>query len=151
MKNNIPILNGNGSEFQQDPGAFLEFATKLTQGSSSFRNDRDRPYDGQPWTTNGTRGKTQVEGLTIRDIRDCYIRALLTCSPDEVINQKVKDETWTPNDCYGWDLNKVDPIAVAQNLTCNIERMMGIYPNTKESPTAEELVKELINPENLIG
>jgi hypothetical protein len=33
------------------------------------------------------------------------------------------------NDLYGWDLNKLDPMAVAQNLACEIEKIMGIYPN----------------------
>jgi hypothetical protein len=33
------------------------------------------------------------------------------------------------NDLYGWDMNKLDPLAIAQNLTCEIEKLMGIFPN----------------------
>ena len=40
------------------------------QGDSAFRMDRDRPYNGQPHTDCGERGKTLVEGLTMRDISD---------------------------------------------------------------------------------
>lgn len=35
---------------------------------------RKRKYTGQPHTDYGKRGKTLVEGLTMRDICDCYVR-----------------------------------------------------------------------------
>lgn len=82
---------------------------------------RDRPYNGQPWTTNGERGKTLVEGLTVRDIRDCYIKACFEASG------LARDE-W-PDSLYKLPWDDMDPMAVAQNLTCEIERMMGIFPN----------------------
>lgn len=34
--------------------------------------DRDRPYLGQPHTFTGERGKQEVFGVTMRDIRDIF-------------------------------------------------------------------------------
>lgn len=33
------------------------------------------------------------------------------------------------NDLYGWDWNQLDPMAVFQNFSCEVERIMGIFPN----------------------
>jgi hypothetical protein len=84
--------------------------------------DRRRPYNGQPHTDQGERGKTEVKGLTMRDIADCFRVALWeTCgSPDD------------SESIYHLDLSDISPVAVEQNLTCNIEKMMGIYPNVPE-------------------
>ena len=49
----------------------------------SFGGSRDRPYDGQSHTDNGERGKTLVEGLTMRDIADCIKRGSIRAG-DEV-------------------------------------------------------------------
>lgn len=48
-------------------------------------------------------------------------------------------------DAYKIDFNDIDPIAIAQNLTCFIEHYMGIYPNVNIEgiPTTDELIKEL--------
>lgn len=107
------------------PGAIIECPAEPT-------TSRDRPYDGQEHTDNGLRGKTFVEGLTMRDIADCYFRAILHSSGDMELNaladsddiQKIKDTVWH-------DVNwaALDPVAIQQNLTCNIEKMMGIFPN----------------------
>jgi len=32
-------------------------------------------------------------------------------------------------DVYGFNLDKLDPIAIAQNLSVEVEKIMGIYPN----------------------
>ena len=81
----------------------------------------DRPYDGQPHTDTGERGKQQIEGLTMRDIRDCFVLACFESSG-------LTPEQW-PGTVYGLPWNNMDPIAISQNLTCNIEKRMGIYPN----------------------
>jgi hypothetical protein len=138
----IPVVNSSGENFQKDPAAFIEFAMRAAEGPSARRNDRERPYDGQPWTYNGLRGKTLVEGLTMRDIRDCFVQAILVCAPPHLgLYKKVEEGTWSSSDLYGWDLDQIDPLAVAQNLTCNIEKMMGIFPNIKGCPTSEEILK----------
>ena len=86
--------------------------------------DRERPYDGQPWTAHGERGKTLVHGVTQRDIRDCFIRACFDSSglaPGDY-----------PKSVHDLDWNDISPIAVAQNLLCWIEKYMGDFPNIPE-------------------
>lgn len=103
-----------------------------------------------------------MKGLTMRDIRDCLIIAILRAAPCEnylkeeewtkcwdfssgeaVPTQYLLDRqahpdfitvraelgTWRPQDVYKIDFTKIDPLAIASNLTCAIEKMMGIYPN----------------------
>jgi len=80
-----------------------------------FGGARDRPYDGQPWTAHGERGRQIVAGLTMRDIGDCIARgAVLSGLDDE-----------TPN---------IDRTAVIQAALVEIEKMMGIYPNVPDGP-----------------
>lgn len=102
---------------------------------------RDRPYKGQPHTDDGIRGQTLVEGLTMRDIRDCLLRAIFLSTGAEGFPaartlygeaDKGEEGMISLNDLYGWDLDKLDPVAVMQNLGCEIERMMGIFPNVPE-------------------
>lgn len=89
---------------------------------SDYRShlDRDRPYRGQPHTYDGERGKTEVRGVTFRDVSDCFIIAAFQAAgvPEE-----------KRGSAYELDLNSIDIIAWAQNLSCNIEKCMGIYPN----------------------
>lgn len=96
--------------------------------------DRKRRYSGQPHTSFGKRGKTKVVGLTMRDICDCYVRGVLSCTGDispEKYTEAIKGEkaNLSCNDLFGFDLDKIDPMAAMQNMTCEIEKMMGIYPN----------------------
>lgn len=118
----------------------LDFALWSVGGSSDYRNDRERPYDGQSHTTYGERGKTEVRGLTMRDIQDCFIQALLVCAKPELSEKVVEIDievpekyaakgTWCPQDVYEIDFKDIDPLAVAQNLGCFIEHYMGIFPN----------------------
>jgi hypothetical protein len=157
----FPILDMNDPDFKEN----LAFNIWSTHGSSDYRNDRERPYNGQPWTDEGERGKTEVKGLTMRDIRDCMVKAILQCAPCEeylkaenftkcwdfsqephkatqflldrqkdhpdYLCTKVETGTWRYQDIYQVDLSKVDPGAIAKNLTCEIEKMMGIFPNVQ--------------------
>lgn len=82
---------------------------------------RDRPYNGQPHTADGTRGSTEVKGLTMRDVRDCFIRG---CFEASVLPR----EKW-PKTIYDLPWDEMDPMAVSQNMLCEMEKMMGIYPN----------------------
>lgn len=81
--------------------------------------DRDRPYSGQPHTDHGTRGANLVQGLTFRDVRDCFIRACFDASG-------LQADEW-PGSVH--DLPDLDLVAVQQNMSCWIEKYMGIYPN----------------------
>ena len=100
-------------------------------GASAYSNDRNRPYLGQPHADEGVRGTQKVKGLTMRDVRDCFIKgALLSNGVDQpMLYDKVEKGTWSKDDVYELDWTNIDPIAVAQNMTCEIEKMMGIYPN----------------------
>ena len=84
--------------------------------------DRNRPYHGQPWTDDGERGQTMVKGLTMRDIRDCLVLAFYSSVPPpqpETLPQSVED----------LPLAEMSLEAISQNLSCWLERYMGIFPN----------------------
>lgn len=112
-----------------------EFARELPNileclSPSGIFQDRRRPYNGQPHTDQGIRGRTEVHGLTMRDIADCLRIAIWeSCgSPENAAS------------IYDCDLSQCDPIAIEQNLTCNIEKFMGIYPNVHQlSYTGNEI------------
>jgi hypothetical protein len=160
----IPMLDMNSDNFMEN----LEFHIWSTNSSSDYNNDRNREYNGQSWTDDGERGKTEVKGLTMRDIRDCLIKAMLISSPSnkylnedflkcwdfsnckkdgdnpiptkfllenqnnsDYISTKVELGTWRPQDVYKINWDDIDPLAICQNLTVEIEKMMGIYPNIK--------------------
>jgi hypothetical protein len=96
--------------------------------------DRNRPYDGQSHTNYGERGKTAVAGLTMRDIQDCYVRAVLLSAghvAPELYDEATKGEAanLTDNDLHKVDFGELGPGAIGRNLGCEIERMMGIFPN----------------------
>jgi len=117
-----------------DPHSFeyaLESAMSDCQGSSAYSLDRNRTYDGQAHTDDGERGKTLVEGLTMRDVADCIVRGFLDAGGIHRKNP-IRDDLYTIP-----DLDDLDPGAVIQNTTCWIERYMGIFPNlprTEEKP-----------------
>jgi len=101
---------------------------------------RDRPYNGQPHTCTGTRGATEIRGVTFRDLRDCFVRAVLLSTGAEVIDgvdmrphyeeaNKGEAAALCENDLYVFNLDKLDPMAIVQNLCCEVEKAMGIFPN----------------------
>lgn len=104
---------------------------------------RNRPYNGQPHTNTGIRGATEINGLTFRDLRDCFIRAVLLSTGAETIDGvnmrpryeeacKGEDAALCESDLYGFNLDRLDPIAICQNLCCEVEKAMGIFPNVPE-------------------
>ncbi len=97
--------------------AFLEI-----QGSSGFSLDKDRAYDGQPTTHNGERGKEPIKGLTVRDIADCIVRGFLESAG-------IYDKHPLHDDIFKINMTELSPGAVIQSTVCNIEKMMGIFPN----------------------
>lgn len=116
-------------------------------GFNDHSMQRNRPYNGQPHTSTGMRGSAEIKGITLRDLRDCYIRAILLSTGGEYWPEQEKkaqmkalyeqatrgpDAVLCENDLYGFDLDRLDPMAVFQNLACEVERIMGIYPNVPE-------------------
>ena len=106
-----------GSEFNQ----MLQWAFTEIQGSSALSLERDRPYDGQPHTDQGERGKQEVKGLTLRDIADCIVLGFLDAGGIER-ECPIRDDVYTIE-------RDLDYVAVIQNAICHVEKMMGIYPN----------------------
>lgn len=134
----IPVFDLETEEGEAD----FELALHGTLSSSDYRNDRDRPYNGQPHTHNGIRGKTEVKGLTMRDVADCIVQGFLASSKNTELQRKTKEiseefkgteyankNTWRCSDLYELDMEDLDPVAVIQNTICFIEDMMGIFPN----------------------
>lgn len=81
----------------------------------------ERPYEGQPHTDTGERGRQEVKELTLRDLRDCYVRACFRASG-------LTPKEW-PNSLYDLPWADMDPLAVFGNMSCEIEQRMGIFPN----------------------
>ncbi len=81
--------------------------------------NRKRPYNGQPWTGNGKRGRILIQGLTARDIRDCLVLAFYDSRPPGLP---------APTSLEALPLEQMSMEAISQNLLCWIERYMGIYP-----------------------
>ena len=103
-------------------------------GMNDMNMDRDRPYIGQKHTMMGKRGETEIRGITFRDMRDCFIRAAFLCANEqskELYEEADKGESAAlcENDLYKLNWNELDPMAVCQSLACEIERIMGIFPN----------------------
>lgn len=123
---------------------------------SRQRNDRSRPYDGQPWTAQGVRGKKIVQGLTMRDLLDCMVQGLLVSDPDAGASKKVTeispdfsgtkyaaDGTWTYEDVHEVDMSRVDPIVAFSNALLFVEHMMGIFPNLEGCPSTQDIMDEI--------
>jgi hypothetical protein len=127
LPDGIPILDSADPKFPQN----LAFALWSAGGSTDYRNDRERPYNGQPHTDQGERGKTEVRGLTMRDLKDCYVMGFLQATGR---GEVVESGKWRYQMVYDPPPAGFEPdeLAVAQNMLCNVEKMMGIYPNVPE-------------------
>lgn len=103
---------------------------------------RQRAYEGQSHTDHGERGKTQIEGITFRDLRDCFIRAccLSAGGVDDPYGDRLYDEALkgeealiAESDIRHLPWNEIDVVAVAQNLACEVEKIMDIFPNIPDT------------------
>lgn len=111
-----------------------QFAIDNDSANPSMR--RDRPYTGQPWTHLGARGGQMVSGLTIRDLRDCFVRAYMLSIYDLAPQneayyreaEKGEDAALCEEDLYKVG-GEPDLVAVIQNFACEIERAMENWPN----------------------
>lgn len=103
------------------------------QHPSDWRSatERNRPYTGQPQTADGERGKTEVRSVTFRDLKDAFVIGLFLAS------DVPEDERGS---VYALDLNAIDILAAFQNMACEVEKRMGIYPNVPplDYPTESE-------------
>lgn len=115
----------------------VERKLAVLQGEYSG-NSRDRPYDGQPWTDQGLRGKTEVTGVTMRDLIDCLYSAMIISSRQEELQRLIPSfddpeiGEWTYGDIHSVNMAELDPILLSQNFGCLVEKYMGIFPNVPE-------------------
>lgn len=162
LGDDIPMIDMNSETFNEE----FDFLIQSQHSSSDYRNDRERPYNGQSHTDQGERGKQLVSGLTMRDLKDCLIKAMLESAPSDkyldpdvflkcwdfttdpptptqfllsmqndsdFVSTKVETGNWRPQDVYKINLGNIDPLAIANNFTCQVEKMMGIFPNIPKS------------------
>jgi len=126
------------TEFMTHLGGLIDEAC----GTHDHSMSRNRPYSGQPHTVTGERGATKIHGITFRDLRDAYLRAI--CLANGIDNPALYQEASKgeracicAGDIYEMK-GDVDPIAVVQNLCCEIEKLMGIYPNVPRISVSTE-------------
>ena len=128
-----------------DGNTAMSIAAIIDHLGSDINMRRDRPYTGQPHTDTGIRGATEIKGITFRDLRDCFIRAVLLSTGGMSIDgvstrylyeeaDKGENAVLCANDLFSFNLDKLDPIAISQNLSCEVERIMGIFPNIPKEP-----------------
>ncbi len=119
MSQPIDIQPHGGEEFGPWLHRVLEALHPSDYATAAL--NRERPYNGQPHTDEGTRGKTFVAGLTMRDVKDCFVIGAYRSSGLPVDDY--------PPTIYDLDWTVMDPMAVCQNMLCAIEERMGIFPN----------------------
>ena len=96
---------------------------------------KDVLHEPQPHTDAGKRGEYIVNGITIRQIAECVLRGMLDGGTlyheqDKSIDtvhlgyhqllDLIYDVEW---------IDGFDPVAIQQNVTCHIEKVLGIFPN----------------------
>ena len=121
----------------------MSLEAMLDHMGSDTSMQRGRPYNGQLHTTTGKRGEEMIRNITFRDVRDCFIRGYILAHPryvDGTIDKIEPNYTLSEearkgqkaaicdNDIYTLK-GDIDAIAVWQNMACEIEKLMGIFPN----------------------
>lgn len=89
---------------------------------------RDRPYDGQPQTDQGERGRQEVYGVTMRDVRDSFVIGAFEAAGFHFEHTDDYTPIYTGT-IYDLPWQEMDPGAAMSNAMCELERRMGIYPN----------------------
>lgn len=88
----------------------------------------ERPFDGQDHTFFGERGKTEIERIRFRDLADCIATVFLRlcCGDEEVEAEEVYDKL------KSLDTSNINTKTFIQGVSCEVEMMMGIFPNITE-------------------
>ena len=113
-------VTGERHEKAKATKEILEAIYSFPEIGIEIAENRNRPYNGQRHNHEGERGKTEVCGVTMRDIADCFILALYSSRPYGCEATKSVEDL---------PVEKMSMEAVSQNLVCWIERYMGIFPN----------------------
>lgn len=109
-----------------DRDTFGEVLAEAIYQLDDRTTDPSRPFDGQPHTSHGERGKYPVDGLRFRDVADCFVIGWLKATGRASL---ADSGTATYNDVYEAESNDIDPLAVMQSMLCEMELRLGIYPN----------------------
>ena len=122
------------SNMIDNPEDLLEF---LQRGSSMLHYTMaDRPYEGQPQTCEGDRGKVEVHGITFRDVYDCVALAFGHCSG-------LPEEKWLTGQIYDLESIAIDPIALCQNACVLLgERMKSKGVEVPEPESVARFVQQ---------
>ena len=116
-------------------GGMKDTITGIIEAFGAHNIDPARPFTGQEHTDEGARGQQEIHGVRMRDLADCLAIALVYCAKEgleEAWIHSVESNALTYNDLYKLDLSMMDPVALIQNLTCEVEKRMGIYPNVPD-------------------
>lgn len=123
----------------------MSIAAMLDHMGSDTSMLRGRPYNGQDHTHSGNRGSEFVRNMRFRDVKDCFVRgyisshayylpgSLVKIQPNATLIDECKkgqNAAICDNDMYTLR-GGVDPMSVWQNMACEIEKLMGIYPNVE--------------------
>lgn len=111
------------SEYFEPNEEFFEKLAELMDDGAQYLDALlpDRPYDGQPQTDSGERGRTEVRGISFRDLMDCYVMACFQASGLPAVDY--------PRTVYELPWDNMDPMAIQQRMCCLVEERMRIYPN----------------------
>lgn len=113
--------------------------------ASDHNMRKDRQFTGQPHTLTGHRGQVMIEGLSFRDLRDCYLRAYIKAHPTMAYpNVKIEPNYTLSKECDKGQSATIcendlltlkgvpTPMAILIMLSFEIEKAMGIYPKTNK-------------------
>ncbi len=116
-------------------GGMKDTITGIIEAFGAHNIDPARPFTGQEHTDEGARGQQEIHGVRMRDLADCLAISFVLSAGlegENTLRDKIDDVTLTYNDLYKLDLSVMDPVALIQNLTCEVEKRMGIFPNVPD-------------------
>lgn len=115
MSDDIPTFD---AEQVMEPGFLPAILEAISPSGLLNHLDRTRPYDGQPHTSRGERGRTELTGVTMRDVYDSYLIGAFLASGLSTDDY--------PGSIYDLPWDDMDPIAVIQNACVVLAKRAGI-------------------------
>ena len=88
------------------------------------------------------RNKVEVRGLNFSDLLDCFIIGAIESDSMEYSAKEEMLKSYDVNTLYDLNWHDIDPLAVWQNMACNIEKKMGIYPKIQVSKSSDTWGRE---------
>ena len=118
----------------------------LDIAGSDHNMERNRDFTGQPHTLTGFRGTQMINNISLRDLRDCYLRAYIKAHPTQKFpnNEKIEPNYTLSVECNKGPLAAIcendliglkgtaQPMAVLTMLSIEIEKLMGTYPISRK-------------------